>query len=78
MVFVYQSSNKPPKPGADPCEGPCKPVACALQQCIAKLPVSRSTGAIDTKLCMHLMDKWDTCCEAVKARIAERSAPPQA
>lgn len=74
--FVYQASNKPPRPGADPCEAPCKPIACALQQCIAKLPVSRS-GAIDHTKCMHHMDKWNVCCDAIKGRSSSPAKTDQ-
>ena len=67
MVFVYQQSNKGPRPGADPCEHACKPMACQLQKCIATLPVSQATGVMQLDLCRHWQDKWTACCDRILA-----------
>jgi hypothetical protein len=73
-VFVYQRKNVERK-GADACERACKRHACDMQQCIARLPVSAGTARMNVGVCNVYMDKWNKCCDAVKA-LQAASAPP--
>ncbi len=68
-VFVYQRKNVV-RAGADACEVKCKRHACDLQMCVAKLPVEKATARMDLGACQVFMEKWNTCCDAVKAAAA--------
>jgi hypothetical protein len=78
VSFVYQQkSRSTPREGADVCEIKCKRTACAIQKCLAKLPLSRSSATnagVDVSKCQYAVDAYDACCERVKRIEANRSA----
>jgi hypothetical protein len=72
MAFVYQRKNVA-RPGADACETACKRHACNLQECLARLPVSASSMRMDHTKCAQYMERWNVCCDAVKAAAAGKA-----
>jgi hypothetical protein len=71
-AFVYQRSNKV-RAEADDCEKRCKRHSCDLQACIATLPVEAGTSRLPIERCDVFLQKYNTCCEAVKAAAAPSS-----
>lgn len=52
------------------CEIKCKKLACAIQKCISRLPTTRSrtsAATVDTSACDYAIDRYNACCERVKA-----------
>jgi hypothetical protein len=74
--FVYQKKTTI-REGADICEQKCKRLACEIQVCISRLPVSKSklsSSTIDHSKCQPDIDKYNRCCEAAKKILAEQEA----
>ena len=74
--FVYQKKTKI-RQGADICEQKCKRLACEIQVCLSRLPVSKSrlaSSTIDHSRCQPDIDKYNRCCEAAKKSFAEQEA----
>ena len=73
VSFVYQQkSRSTPREGADVCEIKCKRAACAIQKCLSKLPLSRSSATnagVDVRKCQYAVDAYNACCD--RARGAE-------
>jgi hypothetical protein len=70
-TFVYQKKNRSnPRPGADACEIKCKKLSCDIQRCISRLPATRtrtSSATVNHSKCDYAVDKYNACCERVKA-----------
>ena len=67
--FVYQKGRKKPREGADICEVKCKRLACEIQVCISKIPLTKSkvSGAVlDHGKCQPDIDRYNRCCDAAK------------
>lgn len=78
--FVYQKKTKV-REGADICEQKCKRLACEIQVCISRLPVTKSkvsAANIDHSKCQPDIDKYNKCCEFAKKQLAEQEAAQQA
>ena len=74
--FVYQKKTKV-REGADICEIKCKRLACEIQVCISKIPLTKSrvSGAVvDHSKCQPDIDRYNRCCEAAKKALAEQEA----
>lgn len=74
--FVYQK-RKTIREDADVCERKCKRLACEIQVCISRLPVSKSqlsASTVDHSRCQPDIDRYNRCCEAAKKALAEQQA----
>ena len=63
--------------GADICEIKCKRLACEIQVCISKIPLTKSrvSGAVvDHSKCQPDIDRYNRRCEAAKKALAEQEA----
>lgn len=66
MVFVYQGAGKKQREDADPCQKnkKCQKLACDIQWCLSRNGYQQSR-------CTDFVERWESCCEAVRARLAE-------
>ena len=74
--FVYQKRTKV-RDGADICEIKCKRLACEIQVCISRVPLTKSkvSGSIvDHSKCQPDIDRYNRCCDAAKKAWADANA----
>jgi hypothetical protein len=70
--FVYQKGRKKAREGADICEVKCKRLACEIQVCISKIPLTKSkvsTSVLDHGKCQPDIDRYNRCCDAAKKAL---------
>ena len=68
--FVYQKGRKKTREGADICEVKCKRLACEIQVCISKVPLTKSkvsASVLDHGKCQPDIDRYNRCNTAKKA-----------